>query len=296
MTTSAHDPRPLDHLVLPTASLDVARDRLSQLGFTVAPVGVHPFGTKNCCVYFADGAFLEPLAIGDGLAANGAALAGNVFIARDKAYRLRHGHEGFSALVFGTSDAKADDAGFRQSGISAGEMMAFSRPFINAEGSQDTASFLLAFAADSAAPDCFFFTCERVNTPKAGRSALEHHVNGVRGIARVVLSASDPASHCEFLQKLTGSEPSGGSDGLNIATPNGAVSVLTPAALRSSFGIGVDENETSRLRAIVFYTPDLTVAERLLARNNVAFERRGDRIIVAPAAGQGAHFIFEGQE
>ena len=51
-------PRALDHLVLPTTSLAVARDRLTTLGFTVAPDGVHPFGTVNCCIYLADGTFL----------------------------------------------------------------------------------------------------------------------------------------------------------------------------------------------------------------------------------------------
>ncbi|TIT26271.1 MAG: VOC family protein, partial [Mesorhizobium sp.] len=44
-------PHSLDHLVLPTASLDVARARLVSLGFVVAPTGIHPFGTENCCVF-----------------------------------------------------------------------------------------------------------------------------------------------------------------------------------------------------------------------------------------------------
>ena len=294
MTTSTHEPRPIDHLVLPVASLEAARGRLSQLGFTVAPVGVHPFGTQNCCVYFADGAFLEPLAIGDSQAADEAARAGNVFVARDQAYRSRHGDEGFSALVFGTKAARADDAAFRRNGISAGEMLSFSRPFVNAEGSQDTASFLLAFAAEPAAPDCFFFTCERVNTPKADRSALETHANGALGIARVVLSATDPAIHHEFFRKLTGDEVSAGPAGLDITTSNATVSVVAPAVLRSLSGIMADESELLRLRAIVFRVPDLAIAERLFAEDNIAFERRNSRAVVVPAAGQGAHFIFEG--
>jgi hypothetical protein len=51
-TTGTH---PLDHLVLPTGSLEVARARLAALGFVVAPTGIHPFGTENCCVFLADG-------------------------------------------------------------------------------------------------------------------------------------------------------------------------------------------------------------------------------------------------
>jgi hypothetical protein len=60
--SSAH---PLDHLVLPTGSLDAVRSRLSSLGFIVAPTGIHPFGTENACVFLADGTYLEPLAVGN---------------------------------------------------------------------------------------------------------------------------------------------------------------------------------------------------------------------------------------
>src|SRR5690348_9960814 len=94
--------RSLDHLVLPVPSLATARQRLAELGFTVAPEGVHPFGTANCCVYLADGTFLEPLAVADADAQGEAAIRGNVFAARDIAYRFRRGENGFSAVVFGT--------------------------------------------------------------------------------------------------------------------------------------------------------------------------------------------------
>lgn len=293
MTTVTPNLRPLDHLVFPTASLDVARARLIALGFAVAPVGIHPFGTKNCCVYLADGAFLEPLAISDGEAAEEAVLAGNVFVARDHGYRARNGDEGFSALVLGTSDAGADDTGFRRGGYSAGELLSFSRPFVDALGSRDSASFRLAFAADPAAPDSFFFTCERVNTPKADLSALERHANGVTGIARVILSAADPAGHRAFLEHLTGSRSSATPSGIDLKTANGTVSVLHPAAVEALLDVEVREEDSLRLRAVVFRVADLAVAERLFAKNNIAFERRGDGLVVAPVAGQGAHFIFE---
>ncbi|RUU90742.1 VOC family protein, partial [Mesorhizobium sp. M7A.T.Ca.TU.009.01.3.1] len=39
--TAAAGTHPLDHLVLPTHSLDVARARLTALGFVVAPTGIH---------------------------------------------------------------------------------------------------------------------------------------------------------------------------------------------------------------------------------------------------------------
>ena len=50
-------------------------------------MGIHPFGTANCCVYLADGTFLEPLAVDDAAQASASAGAGNVFTARDAVYR-----------------------------------------------------------------------------------------------------------------------------------------------------------------------------------------------------------------
>lgn len=114
-TTGTH---PLDHLVLPTGSLEVARARLTSLGFVVAPTGIHPFGTENCCVFLADGTYLEPLAIGSEQAAIEAAAAGNVFVARDRAYRESRGDEGFSAVVLGTGNADADHVRYVEAGLS----------------------------------------------------------------------------------------------------------------------------------------------------------------------------------
>ena len=107
--TTAAGIHPLDHLVLPTRDLDVARARLTALGFVVAPTGIHPFGTENCCVFLADGTFLEPLAVGDEQAAMKAIAEGNVFVARDRIYRNSHGDEGFSAGA-GYHNADADQA------------------------------------------------------------------------------------------------------------------------------------------------------------------------------------------
>ncbi len=184
-------PRALDHLVLPTHDLKVARRRLEQLGFTVAPEAKHPFGTENACVYLADGTYLEPLAVYSGDKQNEAICAGNVFVARDWAYRYRRGEEGFSGVAFRTDDAEADHARMRANGVSAGDVLEFSRDFVAADGKKDKASFRLAFASDPRAPDFFLFTCQRLNAPMVDRSALQTHLNGVTRIKAVVLSAPD---------------------------------------------------------------------------------------------------------
>lgn len=276
---------PLDHLVLPVADLATARQRLTALGFTVAPDGAHPFGTANCCVYLAGGTFLEPLAVAHPDQASAAIEAGNVFVARDRDHRRRASGDGFSALVFGTRDASADDRRFRAAGLSAGPMLEFSRPFRDAAGRTATAAFRLAFAAHPAAPSSYFFASERVNVPAVDRAALERHPNGVGRLAGVVLSTGEPARLGAFFEAVAGAPVAGAaSDGWRFETPTGSVEIRagTPP-------------EALRLEAVRFAVADAEALEALFKRRAIAYGFRDAALHVAPAPGQGASFVFEAE-
>lgn len=284
-------PRPLDHLVLPTHDLAVARARLTALGFTVAPEGVHPFGTKNCCVYFADGTFLEPLAQGDERLQREAARLGNVFAARDLAYRYRRGEEGFSAVVFGTSEAIADHAGFVETGYSAGSMLDFSRDFVDASGQVGRASFKLAFSADLRTPDLFCFTCQRVGVPKVDRSALQRHANGVAAISQVVLTGPRPADFTDFISGASNASPQAGQTEFRL--PNSSIRLTDAAAIAAEFGAEAGSDPGLLASALLFSVGDLAATEATFQQNSVDYQSRGGRLIVPPAPGQGAIFAFE---
>jgi hypothetical protein len=289
-------PRALDHLVLPTASLRTANARLTQLGFTVAPVGRHPFGTENVCVYFADGTFIEPLAIGDAEQAELAVGDSNVFVVRDRQFRSRNGDEGFSAMVLATDDADGDDVGFVQAGISAGKRLDFSRPFTDASGKTDTASFRLAFAADKTSPDAFFFTCQRVNAPKVDRSALQAHENGVGRIAGVIAVSEEPHASGEFLSGVAGTHAPAALDGqFELQLPNATVRCVTPATFEGMSGQVAPQSTGLRLAAVIFRVQSLASVETVLRNNAIGHQHIGRRVIVPAAPGQGAVFIFEEQ-
>lgn len=285
--------RALDHLVLPTASLETARARLGALGFTVAPEGVHPFGTVNACVFFADGTFLEPLAVGDRAVTEAETRRGNVFVARDAAFRFRNGEEGCSAIVFGSSNANADHAEFAGSGLAIGGRLDFSRAFRTPEGEEGEASFRLAFAGDWRSPDCFFFTCERINVPKVDRSALETHANGVVAISEVFLREAEPDAFSDFLESLCDTRPVADGEGLTVDLRAHRLTVLPPGELMRRFGIKTGHGRGMRPVAISFATKDLAAVSALLAARGIAFERRENRLVVPPAAGQGTTFMFE---
>jgi hypothetical protein len=283
---------PLDHLVLPARSLDAVRSRLVSLGFVVAPTGIHPFGTENACVFFADGTYLEPLAVGDEQATEQAIAAGNVFIARDRLYRERLGEEGFSAVVLGTGSADADHRRFVEAGFSAGDMLSFSRVFTDTNGNIDTASFKLAFAAGKEASDAFLFACERVNPPKIDRTALQAHANGVTGIVEVVAVSDAPSAQIGLISIATGAIAGLGAGNDAVRLPNAMLSVVAPETYLQRFGLASEPSSHLRFEAIVFSVRDKASVARALAAGAVDHNMSGDDIVVAPAPGQGAAFIF----
>jgi hypothetical protein len=290
--------RPLDHLVLPTANLETARSRLTALGFIVAPVGIHPFGTENACVYFADGTFLEPLAIGQRETAEAATLQGNQFTARDAAYRFRRGQEGLSAIVMGTTNAKADHQQFLKAGMSGGDILDFGREFETPEGKKARMDFRLTFAADLRSPDFFAFTCERINVPKADRSKLVAHQNTVTAIASVVLTEHNPTDFQYLFQELINErEVNAHSFGMDIDCANAKVSVLTPEGFEALFDCPENNAERGIIgRAIVFKTQDMAALKRILDNNQIGYREHLSRVIVQPTAGQGAIFAFEASQ
>lgn len=285
--------RPLDHLVIPVTDLGTARARLTRLGFTVAADARHPFGTENACVFLADKTYLEPLAVGSLADIATAVQAGNQFVARDRAFRFRNGDEGFSAIVLGTPDADADHAAFRASGLSAGDQLSFSRVMKFPDGTEIEPSFKLSFAADLRAPDFFAFAVERVNTPPADRTALERHDNGATGIAKVILSETEPAAFATFLQVVTGAEAAGDGNGrLAVTMANSRIEVLDPATLQNEFGVSRSSERGLRGEAVVFRVAELAATARLLEANGVKHLRSAGMILVPREPGQGTLFAF----
>lgn len=287
-------PRAIDHLVLPVVELETSRQRLARLGFTVAADACHPFGTENACVFFADDTYLEPLAIGSREDCLEAARTGNVFIARDQAFRFRRG-EGLSAIVVKTDDAAADDARYSGEGLSGGPVLEFSRLFRFPDGRTAEGSFRLAFAADLRAPDFFAFACERVNPFPADRGALLVHANGAAGLARIVLIEDNPSDFQYLLETvLNQRDVTAHSFGLSIETGNATVDVLTPVGFRAHYAQNHAVAERGLIgAAVVVAVTDLGVTEAWLAANGVEHQRIGARLVIAPEKGQGVTFAFE---
>lgn len=296
--TSYTKPRAIDHVVLPVAEIGQARDRHAALGFTVAPTGFHPFGTENCCVFFADETFLEPLAIAQRETCEAAALRGNTFVRNDQAYRFRRGEDGFSHLVIKSQDARADDQAFRKQGIGCGRMVRFSRTFRTLSGDQDRASFKLAFACDPRSPDAHFFACEVVEAPDVDRTPLIRHDNAVTGIREIVLSETNPTDFQYFFQKfLNQRHLNADSFGISFEAANMTVSVRTVEGLKAFYRQEVDHKERGLLlQTVLLATEDPDRTRAVLEKNSVVYQTSADRLIVPPAHGQGCTYVFEASQ
>lgn len=286
--------RPIDHLVLPVRELAAARARLSELGFTVAADGFHPFGTANACAFLSDGTYLEPLAIANSRVAGLTAKRGNVFTSRDLAFRKARNRQGFSAMAVSTKDAAADHARFKMRGVSGGDVLDFSRGVTMPDGSETEASFRLAFAGNENAPDFFLFSVQRVNPLPSDRAVLERHANMVTGLSEIILSAQAPADFAPLVEQVLMTKADGEPGPIRLAAANTRIRIMQDADLEAEFVVrpvaGASGLQGS---AIIFKTADLAVTEITLAANDVAFVRREGRVLVSAAPGQGVLFGFE---
>ncbi len=285
----------VDHLVLPVQDIGVAAKRLASLGFTVSPEALHPFGTRNACVFFTDGTYLEPLVIADPAKYNASADRGDVFTGRDRAFRQRDGREGFSALVAKTEDAHADHDRFLTSGVSAGDVFQFSRPVRMPDGSESEAAFRLAFAASGAAADFFLFSCQRLQALPGDRTVLERHANGVSGLSEIVLFSGDDPNAARLIETVFGCEGRISPDGDMVFATDNAHIRLTGKPDFSGQAPNTPDWSGGGLRGagIVFSSHDLAVTEAALAANGVSCAKAGGRLVVPAAPGQGVAFAFE---
>jgi len=285
--------RPIDHLVLPVDSLAAARSQYERLGFQVQADRLHPFGTANCCIMFANGTYLEPLAVGDREAVESAIVEHNLFVRRQDAYRFRHG-EGFAMLALKTSDASADHRKFSELGYS-GEMFAFERTATSPDGSEANVGVRLAYAEEHRSPDSLLFACEHLSADTLWTAENTAHANGSLGVSAVFMSESNPADFQYYLEALTGQRDiRASSSGIEADTGAGIVSIFTPYALRAMLGTDAEHSVRGlRLRGFSVAVSDLDGLCGCLDGNQVDFRQHGSQIIVDAAPGQGAFIIFE---
>lgn len=283
--------RTIDHLVLPVAGLDISRSRLRALGFNVAANGIHPFGTANCCVFFQNGPYLEPLAIIDPVVAQQSVEGGNTFVIRDRMFRKSAGDEGLSAIVMQTEDAEADNERFQQDGIAAGSMLEFRRLAEDSQGHVVEAGFRLAFA-DLQSDSLFAFTCQRI-AKLVTDAALQTHKNTAQGVSEIWLSSTTPELSAARLSTLLQCQPVVENERFIFGLSGVHLMICDHEEARSQFGVALPHGEMLSAAAIVFEVADLAALARHLKEHYIHVNSLEGGYLVENGPGQGVAFLFK---
>ena len=288
-------PRAIDHVVHASRDLSQQAALYQRLGFKLGARNHHPWGTENHIIQFPDH-FLELIGQGPGfrppvdLDPHVFSFAG--FVAQELARQ-----EGASMLALQTRDAIAACTKFKASGAGDFEPFHFERKGRTADGSESRVAFTLAFAHSRLMPHVGLFACQHHHPEDFFAPEWQVHPNGAVGIAGVVLVAENPAAHAEFLSAVTGQrEMLATSMGIDLEVADGqSIEVLTRAAFIHRFGtmaLGDDKPEP-RIAACRIAVRDLSVVTEILQDNEIAAERVGQRLVVAPAVAFGLALAFE---
>ncbi len=282
-------PRRIDHLIICVRDLAQAALSWRALGFTLTPVGVHPFGTSNRLAMFAN-SFLELLTVTDAAAIPAAAPCRFSFAAHNRDFLAAA--EGMSMLAWHSTDAHADAARFKAKGIGAYAPFDFGRDAVLPDGATARVGFSLAFATHPAMPGIAFFTCQQRHPPELfWKPDYQRHPNGALRVIEVVMSAPEPAAHQNFLERITESSAELAPGRLTVEEAGDRITVLSPLEIARQLP-GLAADGPPRFCAARLAVADLDATRRELQRNAVDFQINGGVLLIPPAACHGLALEF----
>jgi Glyoxalase-like domain len=275
----------INHLVIAGRDLEAMRRAYQGLGFTVTPRGEHPFGTENSIIQLR-GTYLELL---------GVAAPHDVpehrenhfsFAAFNRDYLSRH--EGFSMLVFDTSDARADLNRWRAAGLKTYEPYDFSRTARMPDGTEVRVGFSLAFASHPSAPWLGMFACQHHRPEYYEQAEFLKHSNGALSVRDVWVVGEATQGLADFISAITGASAVRCSAGRTVfQTQTGAIVLARENAFTAEFGVPPPHQEDGP------HLAGLTIAccglERL---RGYGLQEIDGRQVVAPTRNFGTAIAF----
>ncbi len=282
----------LDHLVVVARDLEQLADRYRQLGFQVGAQNRHDWGTLNHIVQF-DGCFLELLTTEDGFQRPTAGTPVAQFVDTIVDYLAQR--EGLAMMVLEGFDVAADHTAFHAAGIGFPETFYFARQARRPNGEAVEVAFSLAFAKNTATRDAGFFVCQQHAPEMFWNPAFQVHDNGAKGISRIVFVTDQPKQHAAFFEAYTnvaGEDRAG--TGMRYGLARGAVEVMTPFACADEFGVDALSGvlDTPQFAAIEFDVEDTIRVVAKLIEKDIAFEKRGEMVVVPASAAIGVTIAF----
>ena len=273
----------INHLVLAGHDLEALRSTYQALGFTFRPRGELPFGISNLVIPLQD-SYLELLSV---TGPHPEHSPGHFsFGAFNRDYLARH--EGFSMLVFDTTDARADILSWREAGLQVYEPFDFSKTSTTPDGENVTLGFSLAFVTHPAAPWFRLFACEYKRRQFYAQPQYQNHSNGALTVQDVWIAGEAAQDLADFLSKVTGASSVRKSADLTVLqTRTGAIVLARPNAFEAAFGVPVPHPEDGP------HLAGFTIGCRSLAHlAALDLSKVGGRYVVSPSRGFGTAIGF----
>lgn len=286
--------RRLDHIVLAARDLGAQADAFRHMGFRVGARNLHPWGTQNHIVQFAD-TFVELICAPEPYHAP-VDPDPRVFSFAAFVHEFVQTRDGAAMLALTTDDPDADARAFHAQDMGDWSPFHFERRGKRANGDPTHVGFTLAFAHARTMPDVGFFTCRHERPADFWDEGLQRHANGATSLSRVTLVAESPADHAEFLSRLTGARDYRSSSmGVEFSLGGGQfVEVLTPVAFGFHYGPSAlsDTLAAPHIAAIELRASSLDSVREALTGGRVPHDERRGRVIAPASAAFGVTLAF----
>jgi hypothetical protein len=260
----------LDHVVILCSDLDAAARTYARLGFTLAPLMHHPFGTANRMVMFGQN-FLELVGVArpDALSGPGTLIADRLSTNGPGAYGL--------ALV---AQEIEDDVGvLRARGLELGAIGRGGRTVPLPDGTRGEARFSTAMIATPPELEWLLLFLAQQHVPEVvWVPAWQRHDNGARAMRGMTLCVPEPKRVASFMSALFGEE---------AATQEGEKLVA-----RTPLGVLEVTRGNSGIRSVSIDVADLDRARRCVkgADVTVVDDRHGFTVSADDACGVALEF------
>jgi catechol 2,3-dioxygenase-like lactoylglutathione lyase family enzyme len=259
----------IDHPLVLVRDIEAARGFYARLGFTLTPVGLHPWGTSTSLAVMQRSA-LELMGIYDETLIDELA-AGPFRFGRHMRDALA-AREGLSMVALHSQDTEADGAAMVARGIVSQGPIGFRRRVKPPGHDWDEAVVSLEILLDPALPRVSHFLARQHKPHLLWVPEWMRHPNGAYAIAAVTYLAADPAPLLTRLSKMFGAGVESAA-GWEIATGQGVFRVLRPDQWQAVFGIApqpvLTDGEPGGA-AIDIAVPALPPVRNLLATAGVA--------------------------
>jgi hypothetical protein len=269
----------IDHPLVLVRDIEAARRSFTALGFTMTPVGLHPWGTSTSLAVLERSA-LELMGVYDESLIDELA-AGDFRFGRHMHEALAE-REGLALVALHSRDAAADGAAMVARGIESQGHIGFRRRVRPPGRDWDEAVVSLEILLDPALPRASHFIAQQHKPELLWVSEWMQHANGATHIAAVTYLAADPGPVLRRLERMFGNLACQAAS-WEILTGQGVFRVIEPSAWNAEFG---DTPAPAALGqgpsgvAVDIAVADPEVTRRVLARAGISTceTRRGQAV------------------